>query len=309
MSTTNSYKTFLALGMLLTGTLNTIFTKFQDKICVENCSDPDPRNHKEFNQPVWQTLNMFIGEILCMVVFYAIQLYTSYKNNRDGYNEIAQPSRPEPRDIEVMSQHSDNLIGLGEEGSALAIEKRELTGLATFYMWFPAAFDIIGTTLLNVGLIYTTASVYQMLRGVVVSMDFVIFDYAWRINCCADFSKSFVGVVIVLLAQIFGAFQFIVEEKVLTDYSVQPLRGVGLEGIFGAVTVTALIPILHYKFGVSDPGGFFDAGTAIDQILNNASVLRLCFYIMLSIAFFNWFGLSVTKTMSATSRTTIDACR
>lgn len=27
--------------------------------CVENCNDPDPRNHVLYEQPVWQTLQMF----------------------------------------------------------------------------------------------------------------------------------------------------------------------------------------------------------------------------------------------------------
>ena len=27
--------------------------------CVENCSDPNPSNHVVFEQPVWQTLQMF----------------------------------------------------------------------------------------------------------------------------------------------------------------------------------------------------------------------------------------------------------
>lgn len=31
----------------------------QDMQCVENCDDPDPRNHVLYEQPVWQTLQMF----------------------------------------------------------------------------------------------------------------------------------------------------------------------------------------------------------------------------------------------------------
>ena len=32
---------------------------FTDMQCVENCSDPDPRAHVLYEQPVWQTLQMF----------------------------------------------------------------------------------------------------------------------------------------------------------------------------------------------------------------------------------------------------------
>lgn len=27
--------------------------------CVENCSDPNPKHHVLYEQPVWQTLQMF----------------------------------------------------------------------------------------------------------------------------------------------------------------------------------------------------------------------------------------------------------
>ena len=36
----------------------------QDMQCVENCGDPDPRNHVLYEQPVWQTLQMFRPSIL-----------------------------------------------------------------------------------------------------------------------------------------------------------------------------------------------------------------------------------------------------
>ena len=31
----------------------------QDMQCVENCGDPDPTRHVVYEQPVWQTLQMF----------------------------------------------------------------------------------------------------------------------------------------------------------------------------------------------------------------------------------------------------------
>lgn len=36
-----------------------------DMQCVERCDDPNPANHVVYEQPVWQTLNMFIGELGC----------------------------------------------------------------------------------------------------------------------------------------------------------------------------------------------------------------------------------------------------
>ncbi|KAJ2361481.1 hypothetical protein H4S01_005244 [Coemansia sp. RSA 2610] len=69
------------------------------------------------------------------------------------------------------------------------------------------------------------------------------------------------------------------------------------------------IPILYLAIGRSHPGGYFDAPVGFDQIVQNPSVWQTSIYIMLSIAMFNYFGLSVTRYLSATSRATIDTCR
>jgi nitrate/TMAO reductase-like tetraheme cytochrome c subunit len=52
----------MIVGMLITGTSNTILSKFQTRECVLNC---DGENKESFEQPMWQTLNMFVGEMLC----------------------------------------------------------------------------------------------------------------------------------------------------------------------------------------------------------------------------------------------------
>jgi hypothetical protein len=41
------------------GSSNSLWSKWQDMQCVENCADPDPANHVLYEQPVWQTLQMF----------------------------------------------------------------------------------------------------------------------------------------------------------------------------------------------------------------------------------------------------------
>ena len=50
---------FLVVGMLTTGTINTILNKLQDLTCVKFCDDPVKREY--FEQPVWQVGNHFKG--------------------------------------------------------------------------------------------------------------------------------------------------------------------------------------------------------------------------------------------------------
>ncbi|KAJ1676912.1 hypothetical protein EV182_007253, partial [Spiromyces aspiralis] len=122
-------------------------------------------------------------------------------------------------------------------------------------------------------------------------------------------SKSALGVTLVLLAQVFAATQFVFEELIMRSYYLKPIKAVGLEGMFGMLTVAAAIPVLHVAIGRAHPGGFFDAWSGLDQIVHTYGVWSTAVWVMLSIAFFNWFGLSVTRTVSATSRSTIDTCR
>ena len=43
------------------------------------------------------------------------------------------------------------------------------------------------------------------------------------------------GVILILLAQIFGSLMFVVEEKLFRDYYLHPLKVVGWEGFWGTL--------------------------------------------------------------------------
>ncbi|KAI8452097.1 hypothetical protein BY996DRAFT_6517890 [Phakopsora pachyrhizi] len=83
---------------------------------------------------------------------------------------------------------------------------------------------------------------------------------------------------------------------------------VGLEGIFGLLITLVAIPILDLTIG-SKPenrGGYFDLLSGFNQILSSSALLWLSLAIAISIALFNFYGLAVTKTISATVRSAID---
>lgn len=73
------------------------------------------------------------------------------------------------------------------------------------------------------------------------------------------------------------------------------------------VTTLVGMPVLHFFFSETSP--YFDVPRGWHQIVSNSQVLGTCFAIMLSIGAFNFFGLSVTTRVSATTRSTIDTCR
>lgn len=134
----------------------------------------------------------------------------------------------------------------------------------------PASFDIIASTLMNIALTMVAASVYQMLRGMKVlvtallSIIFLkkkLYRHHWSsvavifiglvmvgiavLTSSSDkgIDSSPLGVIILLLATVFSSCLYVVEEKLLGSYSLDPLKVVGLEGFWGFIMWCILLPI------------------------------------------------------------------
>ncbi|KJE01552.1 integral membrane protein [Cryptococcus gattii NT-10] len=326
----------LVAGMFLTGCANSLLSKYQDMECVENCGKHADGPRVNFEQPVWQTLNMFIGEFMCGLPL----LWAYYKKRKamkarsEGYSRVATEENEEEHHL--LGHHHDH--------------GQLLSGWKMCWLWFPAFFDICGTTLMNVGLILTPVSIFQMSRGALVlwvavlSVIFLrrhLWLYQWvsliivTFGVCLvglsgslakealsdptellatvaarpadDPARAAVGVMVILFAQIFTAGQYVVEEKIMSRYTVEPLKAVTLEGFFGLVTTLIAMPFLHLF--LRHRSSYFDIPRGWHQIISTPTVLWSCFAIMLSIGSFNFFGLSVTHSVSATTRSTVDTCR
>jgi hypothetical protein len=104
------------------------------------------------------------------------------------------------------------------------------------------------------------------------------------------------------------ASQFVLEEKIMGRYAVAPLVAVGFEGLFGFITILIFIPILSIP-SVASRSPFFDLTRGWHQTIGNPNVLWSGVVIAISIALFNFFGLSVTRHVSATARSLTDTCR
>jgi drug/metabolite transporter (DMT)-like permease len=151
------------------------------------------------------------------------------------------------------------------------------TKINPFLLLIPACFDICGSTLMFVALTQCAASVYQMMRGIIVvitaamSILFLgakqythhwvslfmivagvaivgIVSVALAKTDAADSSEpatTLTGVLLLLGAQCFTGGQFIVEEKLLSGYYLDPFLVVGLEGFWGVCIWSILLPIFQ----------------------------------------------------------------
>ena len=336
--------------------------------------------------PVLQTAQMFVGEAACFLVVFGNYLYKRYISRPSsplfagGYTALDGHDHDHDSGIE-SDEDDENNEELRTSVSALeaanpvikslvpnAENRRELVGWRVILLALPACCDIAGTTLMNVGLLFVAASIYQMTRGALVlfvglfSVMFLhrkLYLYQWSalvivvlgvaivglagaiapnpqaqpeprslVSTGLLFARAavedvkitarstealwtIIGVLMIALAQIFTATQFVLEEWILEQYALEPLKVVGWEGVFGFIVTIIAMVILHLVVGRTEQGrnGYFDAVEGWREMTQNRAVAVSSVLIMISIGGFNFFGMSVTRTVSATARSTIDTCR
>lgn len=211
----------------------------------------------------------------------------------------------------------------------------------------PAMCDLLGTSTMYVGLTWTFAASFQMLRGSVIiftgllSVAFLgtrlrlmhwsgmiavivglvvvgLADYVSAESSTDDnLTYIIAGDLLIVLAQVVTAIQMTVEEKLIKKYKVPPLQAVGWEGIFGfSALVLAMIPMYFIPWHLPNPPEiwqrtvrFEDAIDAFVMLGHNWQLLFASIGTVISIAFFNFAGLTVTSTMNATTRMVLDSVR
>lgn len=304
----SKYQIFLALLMIVTGSINTLATKWAD--ITESFGRDGTK--RVFNHPFLQSVAMFLGELSCLLAYKLLYLY--YK--RKDYTEDQLPPS-------ISGTHSFNpLIFLP-----------------------PAICDMTATSLMYIGLNLTYASSFQMLRGALIiftgllSVAFLnrrLKPYEWFgilfvmigllivgasdvIFTPKDTSNKgpnslITGDLLIIMAQIITATQMVVEERYVAGSNVSPLQAVGWEGLFGfSMLSLLLIPMYYIPTGndiFANPGGQMeDAIDGFYQIGNSWQVSFALIGTIISISFFNFAGISVTKQISATTRTVLDSVR
>lgn len=348
----------LAFFMLIFGTINTLATKWQDMVVVGEKPDGDPQY---FQHPAVQSAMMFLGELLCLIP-YALSF--------------------------LIKQANEDKDEASRTGGISHRRRQAHSWKAILAFSVPAICDACATTLLNVGLFYTYASSYQMLRGTLVFFaglltivllkrrlhihnwlgmclivagaalvgvaslienDFDPYDPDYpgydddstprlgsavggdqivsrllfmgrrglksilvggsqRVGTPGDSaSKPVLGNLLVVVAQVAAATQFIIEEKFLTTYRVPALLAVGLEGFWGLLICAAACPLLS---AVEVNGRAIDSfPDALREIRASSVLMMSASASIVSIALFNSFGLKVTKRLSGAARAAIDASR
>jgi drug/metabolite transporter (DMT)-like permease len=310
-----SKTTCYIIGLLVFGSLNTLTTKIQ----FELSSIGVDGEQKHFKKPWFGTLTMFLGMVIVLGIHFT--------------NVLLRKSKKKDHEVHLLE----------------AASKKQAVKEASFWeasklIAVPAILDLLATALCFVGILYNSASVFQMLRGSMIIFSACLsvlvlrkklHAYHWTgvgICCLAIVlvgysnmmaaagsvvtastvpqSKVVFGMALIIIGQVIQASQVVLEEKLLRGYTIEPFQIVGMEGVWGSLAMLLVFFPALYLIPGGDAGGcqenLYDT---VVMMSNNKSLQYLVLLYVFSVFTYNMSGMLVTYALSAVHRTMLEASR
>lgn len=303
---------FNIVGMLLTGTLNTLCTKIQFTLTSVGI-DGKP---ELFHKPWFATLNMLFAMGLVGVV-----------------DKIYRKCYP-PRSAMASPLMVDRIYDGSGPGSSTYGKKVVLVIV-------PAAFDIAATALCAIGMLYIPASVWQMLRGSAVVFSAILsvmflkrkllaFNWIGLFLCIlgvsivgvanvwgtesvnttdSDSAAMLFGMGLVLAGQVVQAGQVVAEEYLMKEVDLPAMEIVGFEGLWGTLIMVLIVYPLLWVLPGDDGGHLENPIDTIALLENNRTLLCVVLLFLFSCGTFNATGIAVTSHLSSIHRMMLDLSR
>ncbi|KAF4661556.1 hypothetical protein FOL46_005681 [Perkinsus olseni] len=303
--------TLYILGLLIFGCLNTIMSKVQFQIISVGVEG----HPKFFKKPWFNTLTMFLGMCAVLVIHFVTVCWKSRR---------VQQNRQQP----LLSRAPQPETSFKKASSLIA---------------FPAVLDLVATVFCFLGLLYNSASVYQMLRGsmIIFSAIFsVLFlkrqlrAYHWfgvlicvvavvvvgvanmkstttSVDSPSDETPGLraFGMVMIILGQVVQALQVVVEERLLRHHTIAPFLITGMEGIWGTLFMFVIAFPIIYMIPGADAGSAENPIDTAVMIENSTGLQWLILLYIFSVFTYNMSGILVTYALSAVHRTMLEASR
>ncbi|CAL5221472.1 g3669 [Coccomyxa viridis] len=310
-------------GLLIFGTLSSIASK----VVYQTEGETFDGSIKSFKKPWASTALMFVAMVMCLPIAWIARLVEMEKKKKS-------------------SDESKPLIGKSdgkseEPTSKLAAKNASLKEI--LILGLPMCFDLTATLLMSIGLLYVTASVYQMLRGaeILFSAIFAViflkrslnkFHYCGIAGCLvgicmvgassllspsgggsSDTGMVLLGMGLIVVAQAVQAAQVTMEDYAMSHVGLAPLQVVGYEGLLGTIVLFGiLMPIVYFIPGKDGQGLHEDSLETAYMIGHSEPRWTIPVVLIansMSLLLYNVAGMFVTEEMGAVSRTVFESAR
>lgn len=275
--------------------------------------------YQRFEKPLFTTWIMFLGMSIALPLHYIVR----WHNRRQHYHSIKM-GRP----------------------SATELDDQDVPWRTFFLLVIPSCFDLFGTALSGVGLLFTTVSVYQLVRCSVIIFTAILkatvlgqklSNYMWfgifinTVSMVLVSSTSFIpgaspggeqidaqgnsrdpriGIMFIVASCLVQGSQYVFEEKVMTVDNAPPLVVVGMEGLWG----TILMPLVVFPWAFILPGT--DVGGCVENLWdsfimtsNSTSIQLVLGAFCLTVWFYNMFCIYVTFLLNSIWHAILDNFR
>ena len=307
---TNCQIYFFMLLLLTTGSINTIANKLQQSTVSLKIKY---KGHQKFI-----TFCMFNGELLCLL-FYWLKEGRFKKNVKSEKLIQSEKEKKQPKIWYFLFPALFDIMGT-------TISSISLTFLpSSIYQMFRGAIIIFTC---SGSMLFLKSKFYRHhffgIFIVVIGLCIVGLNAILNGNNATGENPAF-GIFLAILSQVFSSLLLITEEKLLKGYETPPLKAVGLEGMWGVCVYIILLfgfyfikcdewpEFLQNGVCIRDSGDnsirFENAIFALKQIYESPHLKGYLSLYVLSIAFFNFSGLTISKNVSSTARTIVDTMR
>jgi drug/metabolite transporter (DMT)-like permease len=309
---------FYILGMLVTGTMNTLSTKIQftmKSVGIEG-------QVETFQKPWFGTLNMMAAMFIVGLVDKLVRCCSSRSNGTGKEPLMAIDGAPSSSSI---------VTGVSYERKVLLVA-------------VPAAFDLVATALSCIGILFIPASAWQMIRGscIIFAALFSIIFLKRRMYCSnwlglflcvlgvaavgvANILGSSeggsdagpksgpepyaIGMALVLLGQVVQAAQIIAEEFLMKKVDLPAMQIIGFEGFWGTLLMIGVVYPVLYSIPGHDCGHLEDPFDTLTMIGNSRPLICMVCLYLFSCGTFNATGIAVTQVLTGVHRMQLDASR
>ena len=288
---------------LLAGTISSIATKSMSKKTAP-LPGHDPPFQDYFQHPYMLTFCMFLGEFLCLPIFYI--------------NRACCKSKADDSEKKRINPFLCAIPALCDTvGSAFIYNAYNIAAISIIQML--SGVRIILTAILSVIFLKAKLYVHHIVGLILIFSGLLLVGFAVYLDESA--SSSFLGVIFVVLGYTTAPIQFVIEEFMFRKYTLHPLEIIGYESSAGCVYSIIILIVFQqitctrvrqegeyntYPQTAHCPYGRLEESTVgLYQVRNSLTMLMLMIIVIITLCIFNFTSQGVTKHLSGTARSTV----